>query len=184
MQLELSDNFKGKCLIAMPSIKNDMFRDSVIYITEHSTVGGAVGVIVNKNLSDGKSNPLTDFSFDNYGKKWRNIPLYLGGPVELSSGFVLYSDVKNNDLLLTGNRQQIHQIVTEVNIEPIMLTAGYCMWETLQLEREVKFNNWLVVDNIVAHLVNKIEPAERYHEALKIAGVNNIAHFDCGGGNA
>lgn len=180
MQLELNGNFKGKCLVAMPNIQDDMFRDSVIYIAEHNTIAGAVGVMINKNLTDKQS----DISIEIVNKEWQHLPLYLGGPVELSSGFILYSDDSDN-LMLSGSRQTLKKQAEITTLQPLMLTAGYCMWETLQLEREVKFNNWLVVDNIVAHLLNKVAPAERYQEALKIAGVNNLANFDfSGGGNA
>ena len=88
MQLELNGNFKGKCLVAMPNIQDDMFRDSVIYIAEHNTIAGAVGVMINKNLTDKQS----DISIEIVNKEWQHLPLYLGGPVELSSGFILYNN--------------------------------------------------------------------------------------------
>ena len=67
MNIELNNNLKGKCLIATPSIRDDVFGQSVIYITEHSTVSGAVGVIINKHLPDDKRK-LSNLDFNQYKK--------------------------------------------------------------------------------------------------------------------
>lgn len=182
MQLELNGNLKGKCLVAMPNMQDDMFRESVIYITEHSTIAGAVGVMINKNLTEKHAD--FDVNIETVNQELQHLPRYLGGPVEVSSGFVLYGDESNN-LMLRDSRKTL-KYADEINsLEPILLTAGYCMWETLQLEREVKFNNWLVVDNVTIHLMEKIAPEFRYQEALRIAGVHSLASLDFnGGGNA
>mgnify|MGYP003555005870 CR=1 FL=1 len=54
MNIELNENFKGKCLVSMPSIGDDIFHQSVIYITEHSTISGAIGVNFNIILNNGE----------------------------------------------------------------------------------------------------------------------------------
>lgn len=184
MQFELNDNFKGKCLVAMPSIGDELFRNSVIYVTEHSTIGGAVGIILNKILSPeiGINKLFDNFKYDiPTADKFQQS--YLGGPVEPTSSFTLYSD--NNQLFLTGSKRAMEKISHNDSAKPMMVAVGYCMWETLQLEREVRFNHWLVVDNIVEYLLHRVNVEHRYSEALRIAGVNNIASFDyTGGGNA
>lgn len=183
MQIELNENFRGKCLVAMPNTKDNMFYESVIYITEHSTIGGAVGVMINKDINEHNDTPLIDINFINYNQKWSDEPLCLGGPVDLKTGFILYHDIIADELLLTGNDKTIKKIANDTTVKPLIFTAGYCMWETLQLESEVRFNNWLVIDNIAAQLIGEIAPEERYAYALKVAGVNNIAYFDFTGGN-
>lgn len=184
MNIELNDNFRGRCLVAMPSTKDDIFHQSVIYITEHNTIGGAIGVIINKNLTD-THKELTPLGLHDYPSQWQNVPLYLGGPVELTSGFVLHEVAESNNLMLTGNRKKIQQLADDEQVKPLILTAGYCIWETLQLEREVRFNNWLVLDDVANYLLNKVEPSKRYDVALKLAGIDNLATFDFrGAGNA
>ncbi|MDD3266229.1 MAG: YqgE/AlgH family protein [Burkholderiales bacterium] len=183
MQIELNKNFRGKCLVAMPNTKSNIFNESVIYITEHSTIGGAVGVIINKDINEQTDLPLIDIDFINYNQNWSNKNVCLGGPVDLKTGFILYHNETTDELLLTGNDKTIKKIANDTTVNPLMFTAGYCMWETLQLESEVRFNNWLVIDNIAAQLINEIPPADRYQYALKIAGVNNIAYFDFTGGH-
>jgi putative transcriptional regulator len=184
MQIELSNNFKGKCLIAMPSIQDEIFAASVVYVTEHNSINGAVGVIINKNLPL-KKNHLSNLDFAQYNHHWRNIPLFFGGPVELSTGFVLHSNSKDGHWSLTGSKEKIKELAAIDKIRPLMLTAGYCMWETLQLEREVRFNNWLVLENAAEFLLADTSPEERYQVALRLVGINSMANFDFNGsGNA
>lgn len=185
MQLELNENFKGKCLVAMPGSGDAIFNQSVIYISEHSTIVGAVGIIINKSVADIKNTLILEP--DHFAKvqekgNLHSLPLHLGGPVELDSGFILYSDVKDGEFTLTSNKRSINQLIENKEINPLMVSAGYCMWETLQLEREVKFNNWLVIENITERLINTVNPHERYEEALRVAGVHDLAKFDFGGG--
>lgn len=180
--LELSEIFKGKCLVSMPNTKSDAFNQSVIYITEHSTVTGAVGVIINKNIPE-PQNRLANFDF-RQGNKWNNVPLYFGGPIEASTGFVLHHTL-GGGLSLTGNKQKIQQLVDDELVTPLMLTAGYCIWDSFQLEKEVRFNNWLVLDGACEYLLNSVDPTERYREALLLAGIDNLALLDfTGSGNA
>ncbi len=184
MQIVLSNNFKGKCLIAMPNIQDEVFAASVVYITEHNSINGAVGVIINKNLSL-KKNHCANLDFAQYNRHWRNIPLYFGGPVELGSGFVLHPNPLDGKWSLTGNKAKIQELAEVDKERPLMLTTGYCMWETLQLEREVRFNNWLVIDNAAEFLLADTSPEERYQVALRLAGIQSIANFDFNGvGNA
>ncbi|RTL10937.1 MAG: hypothetical protein EKK54_09365 [Neisseriaceae bacterium] len=185
MNIELNNNLKGKCLIATPSIRDDVFGQSVIYITEHSTVSGAVGVIINKNLPDEKRK-LSNLDFNQYKNQWGKIPLYFGGPVELETGFVLHESTDDEfGWVLTGSRQKIQQMAQEDTIKPVMLTAGYCMWDSFQLEREVRLNNWLVIDSPASRILATVTPQKRYQLALSLAGIDNVAYYDFnGGGNA
>lgn len=186
MELELLNNFKDKCLIAMPTIQDDIFTQSVIYITEHNSASGAIGVIINKHLPDKKKQLSANFDFTKYNNQWSNIPFYFGGPVELGCGFILHQAIGNNvGLSLTGDRHKIHELASDDKVKPWLLTAGYCLWDSFQLEYEIRHNNWLVIDNSITHLLTDINPQERYEEALKIAGINNLAILDFNGaGNA
>ena len=185
ISMENMNNFKGKCLIAMPTMEDDVFAQSVIYITEHNAISGAVGVIINKNLPDKKKHLSSNFDFSGYTNQWGSIPFCFGGPVELSCGFVLHQSINSHGLALTGDRHKIHQLALDDQVKPWLLTAGYCMWESFQLEREVRFNSWLVIDDCAKQLLHEFTPQNRYNEALKLAGIANLATFDFNGaGNA
>lgn len=184
MQLELNESFKGKILVAMPNIHSDIFRDSLVYITEHNTVSGAIGVIINKDLH-GFENEVTGSSratkisteFHDKHQQW-NLPFYMGGPVDYGSGFILHTAKGNSKPKLTASAKVV--LGTEDEIEPMLLTSGYCLWDTLQLEREVKHNQWLILDSaeILFELMKEFTPESRYEEALRILGVTTLANFD------
>src|SRR6187200_409118 len=87
----------GQMLIAMPSMGDDRFSRSVIYICAHSS-DGAMGIIVNQ--------PAANISFADLLVKLDVIPasdlielpssaggvkVLKGGPVETERGFVLHS---------------------------------------------------------------------------------------------
>ena len=182
MNIELSNNFKGKCLIAMPNIDDSIFAQSVVYITEHNSVSGAVGVIINKSLPEKKKGLSTNLDFTKYNNQWSQIPFYFGGPVELGSGFILHQSLTNtSELILTGDRFKIEQLAIQDEVKPWLLTAGYCLWDSFQLEQEVRFNNWLVVEDESIHLLAEVLPEERYSEALRMVGINSLATLDFNG---
>ena len=161
----------------MPSMNNEVFERSVIYLTEHCNVSGAVGVIINKNIPN-QNESLIELGFSKYDNAWGKIPLHFGGPVELGSGFVLHQGVKSDGLILTGNRNEIDLLAKNELVKPFMLTAGYCVWEGFQLERELRMNSWLVLDGVAEYLLADVPANERYREALKLSGINNLAAFD------
>jgi putative transcriptional regulator len=177
MKIELSNNYKGKCLVAMPSMQDQIFAQSVVYITEHSNASGAVGVIINKHLV-AKQEESKDFGFRKYNNQWSDIPVYFGGPVELNTGFVLHQTSDQKALTLTGSRQKIDKLAAEDKVKPFMLAAGYCVWESFQLEREIRMNSWIVLDDVAEHLLGDVNPQERYQEALKLSGISSLAFFD------
>ena len=192
MQLDLNDNFKNKILVAMPNTQHDIFKDSLIYITEHSTIAGTVGVMINKGLFDYAHDTIGDDTkellssdFAMKHDRWKEVPFYLGGPVDLGSGFLLYTKKGQSQLLLSESSKI--SLDLDGVIEPILVASGYCMWDTLQLEREVKYNQWLMLeaDVMIIHLMQKFKPELRYAAALNLLGVTSLANFDfASAGNA
>lgn len=182
--LAVNEMYKGKCLVAMPDMQNALFSRSVIYISEHNTIAGAVGVMINKDIDYVDDLDISADELLDYNSDWHSVPMYLGGPVEASCGFMLYAREYNPELFLAG-RSKMAELGLHEDIKPYMIATGYCMWETLQLEKEVKMSNWLVLDNVAIDLLTHVEPEDRYLVALKIAGIPNLAAFDYRGrGNA
>lgn len=80
----------GQMLVAMPSMQDPRFAQSVIYVCAHSP-DGAMGLVVNK--------PVDNLSFDDLLKQLaiepvppaRRIQVQAGGPVEQVRGFVLHT---------------------------------------------------------------------------------------------
>ncbi len=194
MQFDINENFKGKLLIAMPSMQDEIFKESVIYITEHSTIAGAVGVMVNQALYSAElliNEPvfseldnLLHGDFKERHARWKGLKFYLGGPVNGDDGFILYSYHGEDKLILNAS----HKMEPELDdaIKPLLVAKGYCSWGTLQLEREVRNNQWLVLEShSLDYLLENFQPTLRYEGALRLLGVTSLANFDfSGAGNA
>lgn len=176
-------NLTNHFLVAMPSQNNDMFASSVVYVTEHAINSGAVGVIINKPLGKTLKNAFKDVDFGQYHPKWAESSLYLGGPVSSDNGFVLHRTLSDDDKLfeLTNNRNVLKDIASSEYKNDLFVAIGYAVWSPLQIEDEISNNHWLVVKANI-DLIFSAEPLERYNEAMRLAGVNNISHLYCGGG--
>ena len=96
----MMDNLTGSFLISTPKMPDPRFEEQVIYICAHNEEG-AMGVAINKpnelfsipEILRGAQLPVPDIEFP---------PVYIGGPVELQSAFILYhSDYKADNLTFT-----------------------------------------------------------------------------------
>lgn len=175
-------NLTNHFLVAMPSVNDAVFMDSVVYITEHNSLNGAVGVIVNKPLDQTLKNAFQDIDIDSYYKGWSKHSLYLGGPVNNRHGFVLHRTFNNNGKLfdLTNNRDVLTEIAASKFKEELFISVGYVSWNALQIEDEIKHNDWLVV-KVEPDLIFAEDAANRYTTAMRLLGINNISHLYCSG---
>jgi putative transcriptional regulator len=127
------------------------FREKLIYMCGH-TEEGAIGLIVN--------NPLPDVTLDEILVN-ANItvpdftlpPVYLGGPVEMSAGFILYSaDYRAENQLyvsdtvrLSSDPEILHDISLSRGPKRYLFLLGYSGWGPGQLENELTDNGWLTL---------------------------------------
>ena len=85
---------EGKMLIAMPSIGDDRFDRTVIYMCVHNP-DGAMGIVVNKPADNITFPDLLDrLEIEVPGTRQPNeiaCPVLAGGPVEMGRGFVLHT---------------------------------------------------------------------------------------------
>jgi putative transcriptional regulator len=172
--LDLTDHF----LVAMPSLDDALFGGSVVYITSYSNDDGAIGVIVNKPLDKKLKHAFKNLDFDVYNSSWSNNPLYLGGPVNAESGFVLhhskYNTSSDNLFELTNDRSVLDEIANSQDKDRLFISAGYSSWSQTQLESEIAKNDWLIV-KANPELIYNVSSENRYTEALKLLGINNIS---------
>ena len=140
----------GQVLIAMPSMGDPRFAQSVIYMCAH-TSEGAMGIVVNK--------PLAAPSFEDLLRQLkvdplppaRTIRLCSGGPVENARGFVLHTadwtDAASlrvdERLALTASLDILKAIATGGGPQRGVLALGYAGWGPGQLDLEMQKNAWL-----------------------------------------
>ena len=147
------NSLSGQLLIAMPSMRDPRFEQSVIFVCTHSA-DGAMGLIVNKPF-DAITFPglLEQLGVSEYGGTKR-IDVQLGGPVEASRGFVLHSLdyirdaslVVDEDMALTATLDILRAIADDCGPQHCLLALGYAGWGPGQLDTEILNNGWLNVE--------------------------------------
>lgn len=147
-------NLAGQFLIAMPGMGDPRFERSVIYMLAHDNEG-AMGFIINRptdGLTLGEIASNLPETVSETGL--RNLPVFVGGPVQPESGFVLYStDDPSPDGEAVGVTQSLDilmQAAQGKGPQFMRLVLGYAGWGPGQLENEVQENAWLIVEADVA----------------------------------
>ncbi|MBV8755563.1 MAG: YqgE/AlgH family protein [Hyphomicrobiales bacterium] len=148
----------GQMLIAMPTMRDERFARSVIYVCAHSSEG-AMGIVVNQ--------PAPNVRFSELLVQLEVIPaaeliqlppragvikVLKGGPVETGRGFVLHSAdfyIENSTLpidegiCLTATLDILKAIARGKGPQSAVLALGYAGWAPGQLEGEIQENGWL-----------------------------------------
>ena len=177
-------NLTHHFLIAMPTLQDELFAKSVIYMCEH-TERGALGLIINKP-SDINVKAL----FDKVELPLRRedlieTPVFQGGPVQTERGFVLpESMMPGNEsvyastmtipggLEMTTSRDVLEALSTGAGPRKIFVSLGYSAWGEGQLESELLDNSWLTVAADLA-LIFDTPVAQRYDKALMLLGLES-----------
>ncbi len=148
----------GQMLIAMPTMADERFSRSLVYICAHSSEG-AMGIVVNQ--------PAPNIRFPDLLVQLEVIPaseriqlptrveevrVLRGGPVETGRGFVLHSAdffIENSTLpidegiCLTATLEILKAIARGNGPSNAVLALGYAGWAPGQLEHEIQQNGWL-----------------------------------------
>src|SRR5262249_48347385 len=148
----------GQMLIAMPSMGDERFARSVIYVCAHSTEG-AMGIIVNQpaahiSFSDllVQLNVIPAADLIRLPARAEGVKVLKGGPVDTQRGFVLHSSdffIENSTLpidegvCLTATLDILKAIAGGQGPHSAILALGYAGWAPGQLENEIQHNGWL-----------------------------------------
>jgi putative transcriptional regulator len=175
----------GQMLIAMPTMGDDRFARSVIYVCAHSTEG-AMGIVVNQ--------PAPHISFPDLLVQLDVIPaadliqlptqagvvkVLKGGPVDTQRGFVLHSSdfyIENSTLpidegvCLTATLDILKAIARGDGPRSAILALGYAGWAPGQLENEIQHNGWLHC-SADPELIFGQDTGGKYDKAMKKIGV-------------
>lgn len=181
-------DLNGRLLIAMPSMGDARFEQSVIFICSHSEKG-AMGLIVNKPADDLKFKDLLKQLEIEAPASARSIRIHVGGPVEFGRGFVLHSsDYDQSDATLkvgdtfgmTATLDILEDIAMGEGPDMALLAMGYAGWGPGQLEDEIVRNGWLIGD-ATQTLVFGSEDAGKWQAALELMGINPLLLSSEGG---
>ena len=168
-------------LIAMPNLRDPNFARSVTLICEHSSEG-AMGIVINRSTDLCLADVLEQMDIDGGGSQRRDMPVYLGGPVQNNRGFVLHEPLGKwestlavtQSLGVSTSRDILLALAENRGPQRCLLALGYAGWSAGQLEHEIGENTWLSgpADNQILFDT----PAEaRWGAAVKHLGVDLAA---------
>ena len=165
-------------LIAMPSLVDPNFAQSVTLICEH-TDKGALGIVLNKPLPMKLSEVLSQMQLEPVTGEIGEQPVLRGGPVHTDRGFVLHrpggqwdSTHKVSDLIqVTTSRDVLAAMARGEGPSNAFIALGYAGWDSGQLEREILDNAWLSLP-ATDHLVFGLPFEQRWAASWHVLGVD------------
>ena len=166
-------------LVAMPSLADGNFAQSVTLICEHSDKG-ALGIVLNKPLDMKLGDVLAQMKLDTPQPATAAQPVLRGGPVHTDRGFVLHrpggewdSTHKISEFIqVTTSRDVLAAMARGAGPRDAFVALGYAGWEPGQLEREILDNSWLSVP-MNEQLVFEVPFEQRWQAAWQLLGVHS-----------
>lgn len=176
------DSLAGTFLISTQQMPDPRFEEHVIYICAHSAEG-AMGVAINQphdmftlpEILQGAQLPIPEIELPS---------VYIGGPVELESAFILFMSGYSTEhqlsvsetVALTRETKVLEDIANNRGPEHYLFILGYTGWGPGQLENELVANGWLTVpadDNIIFNM----DDSMKWKAAAMQLGID-ISTFD------
>ncbi len=147
-----ADRLTSQILVAMPTLIDPNFAQTVILICAHSA-DGAMGIVLNRSLERPSFEGLLQQLDIAPTPPQRQIRLCSGGPVETVRGFVVHTTDwmadgtlrVDDDLGLTTSLDILKAIAQGLGPRECLLALGYAGWGPGQLEAEFSQNSWLSV---------------------------------------
>lgn len=180
--VEKSPFLVGQLLLAMPTLGDPRFHHAVIYMCAHDE-NGAMGLVINHTMQGLDFGDLLERIRIGTGEKSvlseLDIPVFGGGPVEPTRGFLLHSaefsqpdTIKIDDRFsVTGTVDALKAIAGGRGPQKMLFLLGYAGWGAGQLDNEMQLNAWLTVESS-PDLVFETRPEEKWEKALKTIGVS------------
>jgi len=148
----------GQMLVAMPTMRDERFSRTVIYMCAHSS-DGAMGIVVNQTATNlafpdllVQLDIIPEAQKITLPSRINTIRVLRGGPVETGRGFVLHTSdfyIENSTLpidegiCLTATLDILKAMATGEGPTDAVLALGYAGWGAGQLENEIQSNGWL-----------------------------------------
>jgi putative transcriptional regulator len=169
----------NQLLIAMPSLADPNFSQTVTLVCEHSE-RGALGIVLNRPMNMTLGEVLDQLGLAGGDAGLRAAPVLRGGPVQTDRGFVLHppgerswdSTLEVSDRLhVTTSRDVLEAIALGQGPQRAAMALGYAGWDAGQLDEEMRQNAWLTVpcdESVVFDLPFE----QRWSAAARLLGVD------------
>lgn len=144
-------NLTGQFLIAMPSMTDPHFSQTITFICSHNE-DGAMGIVLNRPSEHLVSNLFEQLQLGAESSSLLTNALYIGGPMQQDRGFILHNAtnveydstvVVNSAVALTTSKDILDAAANNTAPEKLFVAIGYAGWTAGQLEEEMGLNAWL-----------------------------------------
>ncbi len=173
----------NQLLIAMPSMADPNFAQTVTLICEHSD-RGALGLILNRPLQMKLHDVFEQLALDTVDTQIGQQSVLRGGPVQTDRGFVVHrpggsdgraqwdSTLRISDgIQVTTSRDVLAAMARGEGPPDAFIALGYAGWDAGQLEQEILSNSWLSVP-ADERVIFELPYEERWHAAGQLLGVD------------
>lgn len=164
-------SLKGQLILDHGKLGGSFFHRTVILICQHDAEG-AFGLVLNRATGDKVGEALVA----KLPEPLRELPLYLGGPVQPQALSYLYSDAFIPDANVLPNLQLEHSLDELVEMgesfsatRQMKVFAGYAGWSSGQLDDEMRRDTWMTHPASL-ELVFYPEPADLWKHILRQKG--------------
>jgi putative transcriptional regulator len=146
----MTATFRGRLLVSTPALTDPNFDRTVALLLEHSTEGGALGIVLNRPTATTIVEAIPDWAM----LATAPAVLYLGGPVGIGT-IIALARSRTDDLPAGAEPVSDHLVAVDLALDPEALApaisalrvwTGYAGWAPGQLEEEVAQDAWFVVD--------------------------------------
>lgn len=173
-QLDLTNHF----LIAMPTLVDPNFYQTVTYVCAHNEEG-AMGLVINRPMRIELREVLSQMELEPSTPAIGTRPVFEGGPVQPDRGFILHrpsrawgSTIEISDSVgVSTSRDILEAIARGEGPADSLVALGYAGWGAGQLERELAENAWLSGPADL-DIIFTTPPEARWRAAAQLLGVD------------
>lgn len=174
-------------LIASPPLDDPNFDRTVVLLAAHGDQG-ALGFVINRTAPVSLGELLTLAGYGDEGLR-DNTPVYLGGPVQPSSGWIVLVDpdldADDAGVIAVGDRVRVTSSRTafdalvkdvherdpsDVDTKRRMVMLGYSGWGPGQLEGEIAAGAWLPVP-LDEEILFDVTLSQKWERAYALLGL-------------
>ena len=172
-------SFTNHLLVAMPSLADPDFSQSVTLVCEHSVGQGALGIVINKPLPMTLDEVLSQMNLQASDAAIGARSVLRGGPVHRDRGFVVHrpggewdsSHSVSDGIRITTSRDVLAAMARGEGPPDAFIALGYAGWEAGQLEREMLENAWMSLP-VDEHILFDLPFEERWLAVWRRLGID------------
>ncbi|HVA54865.1 MAG TPA: YqgE/AlgH family protein [Gammaproteobacteria bacterium] len=172
------DFLVNQFLVAMPSLNDPNFHQSVVYICEHNAQS-ALGIVINKPTNMVLNDIFKQLSITTLDQHMGQQPVFQGGPVQIERGFVIHEPpgkwestlILDERLGVTSSRDVLACMARGQGPQKIFVALGYAGWGAGQLETELVNNSWLSMP-ADRNIIFETPVEQRWQAAAQLIGVD------------